>query len=111
MTGPAGSPHRAVPEDVEDLDPGLARERTWLAWRRTAISLTAVNVAVLKISPIDGAPLLVMTLGIWVAGRRHAAIGLRSDGTRTRRSAVRVTALTIVLTALAALLVALLQGT
>ncbi|MFE4418838.1 DUF202 domain-containing protein [Streptomyces sp. NPDC056817] len=73
MSGSERSPRPTVAEDLEDLDPGLARERTWLAWRRTAISLTAVSAAVLK----------------------------------ARRPAVRLTASTIVLTALAALIVAL----
>ncbi len=107
MNGSAGLPRRPVAEDLEDLDPGLARERTWLAWCRTAISLVAVGVAVLRISPVDGAPLLAMTLLVWAAGRRHVATELRPDARRTRRSAVRVTALITVLIALAALIAAL----
>jgi uncharacterized membrane protein YidH (DUF202 family) len=107
MTGSEGLPPPTVAEDLEDLDPGRARERTWLAWRRTAISLTAVSAAVLKISPVDGALLLVMTLAVWAAGRGHVAIGARSSDTNARRPAVRLTASTIVLTAVAALVVAL----
>ncbi|MFD4975551.1 DUF202 domain-containing protein [Streptomyces sp. NPDC058424] len=107
MSGSERSPRPTVAEDLEDLDPGLAQERTWLAWRRTAISLTAVSAAVLKISPIDGALLPVMTLAVWVTGRGHVATGSRSSDTNARRPAVRLTASTIVLTALAALIVAL----
>ncbi|MER6129512.1 DUF202 domain-containing protein [Streptomyces sp. NPDC001795] len=107
MTGPERPPHPTAAEDLEDLDPGLARERTWLAWRRTAISLTAVSAAVLKISPIEGAPLLVMSLGVWAAGRGHVATGSRLSDAHARRQAVRLTALTVVLTALTAFVVAL----
>jgi uncharacterized membrane protein YidH (DUF202 family) len=110
MTGSERSPHPTVAEDLEDLDPGLARERTWLAWRRTAISLTAVGIAVLKISPIESAPLLVMTLGVWAVGRGHVAAGPRMRTANARRPAVRLTALTVLLTALTAVFVAVSNG-
>ncbi|MFF4829552.1 DUF202 domain-containing protein [Streptomyces sp. NPDC001312] len=89
MSGSERSPRPTVAEDLEDLDPGLARERTWLAWRRTAISLTAVSAAVLKISPIDGALLLVMALAVWATGRGHVATGSRLE--RYKRTASRST--------------------
>jgi uncharacterized membrane protein YidH (DUF202 family) len=41
----------APPNDLEDLQPGLARERTELAWTRTAVSFAAVGVAILKTNP------------------------------------------------------------
>ena len=40
--------------DVEDIDPGLARERTELAWHRTAISVAALGAAILRIGLAAG---------------------------------------------------------
>jgi uncharacterized membrane protein YidH (DUF202 family) len=34
--------------ESQDLDPGLARERTRLAWARTAIAFAAVGAAMLR---------------------------------------------------------------
>jgi len=62
-------PERPAPEEIEDLDPGLARARTALAWRRTAISYAALGAALLKASPAVGALVLAGSALIWVAGR------------------------------------------
>jgi uncharacterized membrane protein YidH (DUF202 family) len=64
--GPADS---GPAEDIEDLDPGLARERTELAWRRTAISYAALGAALLKASPPMGLLVLAASAAIWGAGR------------------------------------------
>lgn len=63
--GPAG--------DMEDTDPGLARERTGLAWTRTAISFAALGGAVLKTTAPVGALVLAMSAVVWGLGRmsRH----------------------------------------
>ena len=61
MTGP--------PEDIEFADPGLARERTRLAWTRSAISFGAIGIAILKYRPVIGAPLLIFSAVIWTIGR------------------------------------------
>ena len=55
---------------MEDLDPGLARERTELAWRRTAISYAALGAALLKASPAAGVLVLAASALIWGAGRQ-----------------------------------------
>jgi uncharacterized membrane protein YidH (DUF202 family) len=52
-------------EDIEDTDPGLARERTDLAWTRTAISYAAVGGAILKYRPSVGLPVLILSAVIW----------------------------------------------
>jgi hypothetical protein len=61
MTTPGGPP---------DIDPGLARERTQLAWTRTAISFAAVGGVVLKKEVIPGLILLCVAPAIWAVGRR-----------------------------------------
>jgi uncharacterized membrane protein YidH (DUF202 family) len=58
-----------VPEELEDLDPGLATERTTLAWARTAIAFAAVGGAMLRKEPIAGVVVLAMTPLIWTLGR------------------------------------------
>ena len=49
--------------------PGLARERTALAWTRTAISFAAVGGVVLKRDIIPGLILLAVAAAIWPLGR------------------------------------------
>ena len=56
-------------DDIEDTDPGLARERTELAWDRTAISFAALGGAILKTRPYAGIPILVLSALIWELGR------------------------------------------
>jgi uncharacterized membrane protein YidH (DUF202 family) len=58
--GPGGS---------DGPDPGLARERTQLAWTRTAISFAAVGGAVLKKDVVPGLILLAVSPAIWQLGR------------------------------------------
>jgi uncharacterized membrane protein YidH (DUF202 family) len=59
-------------DDPEDRDPGLAEERTRLAWIRTAISFAAVGVALLKVDVALGVVVLAMVPLIWLTGRRMA---------------------------------------
>ena len=56
-------------DDIEDADPGLAAERTELAWTRTAISFAAVGAALLRRHPLAGIPVLALSLLIWQLGR------------------------------------------
>ena len=59
----------APPDDPEDVDPGLARERTRLAWARTAIAFAAVGAAMLKRELIPGLIVLATTPLIWAVGQ------------------------------------------
>src|ERR1700685_4178962 len=55
-------------DDPEERDPGLARERTSLAWTRTAISFAALGGAVLKANVITGLIILSIAPVIWQLG-------------------------------------------
>jgi uncharacterized membrane protein YidH (DUF202 family) len=67
-------------DEPEERDPGLARERTSLAWTRTAISFAALGGAVLKANVITGLIILAMAPVIWWLGHvtrgRPAPVGL-----------------------------------
>jgi uncharacterized membrane protein YidH (DUF202 family) len=58
-------PSASIPAD----QPGLAQERTALAWTRTAISFAAVGGVVLKRDLIPGLILLAVAPAIWQLGR------------------------------------------
>lgn len=55
--------------DMEERDPGLAGERTALAWTRTGISVAALGGAILKTSPLAGVLVLAMSALVWGIGR------------------------------------------
>jgi hypothetical protein len=64
------TPGRGGPgDDPEERDPGLARERTSLAWTRTAISFAALGGTMLKANVITGLIILAVTPVIWELGR------------------------------------------
>ena len=77
MSPPAGkTPARKEPaDDIEYADPGLARERTELAWTRTAIGFAAVGAALLKYRPVVGLPVLVLSAVVWRLGRLPGTAG------------------------------------
>jgi uncharacterized membrane protein YidH (DUF202 family) len=87
----------ASQDDHEDGDPGLARERTSLAWTRTAISFAAVGGVMLKENVIPGLVILATALVIWQVGRL--------DSNRPGR--LKLVTATVVAVALVALVVAL----
>jgi len=87
MTGPA--------DDIEDVDPALARERTDLSWTRTAISFAAVGVTILKLRPVVGAPIMIFSAVIWAIGR------LARPRRDPHQAARRMLLVTVAVTALA----------
>jgi uncharacterized membrane protein YidH (DUF202 family) len=93
-------------DDIEDADPGLAAERTELAWTRTGISFAAVGAALLRRHPLVGIPVLALSLLIWQLGRLP---GSRGPGhAHTRRLQLITAGVTGI--ALAALVITLATG-
>ncbi|HEV2243830.1 MAG TPA: DUF202 domain-containing protein [Streptosporangiaceae bacterium] len=84
-----------IPEDMEQLDPGLARERTKLAWARTAIAFAAVGGAILKKEPVAGLIVLAMTPIIWGLGRFVGHTAGRPELQPRRLLAVTVTVVAV----------------
>jgi uncharacterized membrane protein YidH (DUF202 family) len=97
--GPPGPPGPLDPGPPDQRDSGLARERTSLAWTRTALSFAAVGGVVLKREIIPGLILLAVAPAIWVLGRLAY----------TRPGKLKLVTATIVAVALVALVVALLH--
>jgi uncharacterized membrane protein YidH (DUF202 family) len=84
------------PPDYEDVDPGLARVRTSLAWTRTALSFAAVGAVVLRKDIIAGLLILAAAPVIWRLGRLDHHLPGR----------IRLVTATIVAVALVSLVVA-----
>jgi uncharacterized membrane protein YidH (DUF202 family) len=83
------------PDDPEDRDPGLARERTSLAWVRTALSFGAVGGVVLKKDIIAGLIILCAVPVVWNIGRLA----------HHRPGRLKLVTVTVVIVALASLIV------
>jgi uncharacterized membrane protein YidH (DUF202 family) len=94
-------------DDPEERDPGLARERTSLAWTRTAISFGALGAAVLKENVITGLLVLALAPVIWHLG--HVSRGTTSNSGLPLVGAARLFFITvaIVTVALACLVIAI----
>lgn len=93
------NPADDIQDDIEDVDPGLARERTELAWTRTTISFAALGGLILKSAPVVGIAVLIFSIAIWEMGRLPRAAGTGRSEARLRLITVSSTA--IALTALA----------
>jgi uncharacterized membrane protein YidH (DUF202 family) len=77
-------------------------DRTRLAWNRTAVAFLAIGGAMLRSAPVAGLVVLLMGLPIWAVATRaeRAAVAI------TPASSLRLVTVTVVLVALAALVVA-----
>ncbi len=98
------NPADDIQDDIEDIDPGLARERTELAWTRTTISFAALGGLILKSAPVAGIAVLIFSIVIWELGRLPRAAGPGRSEVRLRLITVSSTAI-----ALAALALTLLR--
>jgi uncharacterized membrane protein YidH (DUF202 family) len=101
---PAGP---ATADDIEDADPGLAAERTRLAWTRAAISFTAVGGALLKAAPLAGVLVLGMSALVWGLGRLAARGAEPVPAGRRHRMLLLITAAVAVVSSVALALVLL----
>ncbi len=81
------------------IDPA---NRTRLAWTRTAVAFAAIGGAMIKLSPVAGGVVLVLSLPIWALARRTTSGHLASSSRRE----LRLVTATVVIVALAALVVA-----
>jgi uncharacterized membrane protein YidH (DUF202 family) len=68
VTPAPGDPGKPCPAPG-DPDPGRARERTSLAWTRTALSFAAVGGVMLRKDVIPGLVILGTAPAIWQLGR------------------------------------------
>jgi uncharacterized membrane protein YidH (DUF202 family) len=89
------------PRDPEEFDPGLARERTRLAWTRTAVAFVAVGAAVLKTQVAAGVIVIFLGAVVWAMHRV-------SDDSALGRPQARLAAITatVVAAAVVALVIA-----
>jgi uncharacterized membrane protein YidH (DUF202 family) len=105
----AGAPGpRPDDREPEQRAPGLARERTTLAWTRTAIGFAALGGVVLKVNVVTGLIILAMAPLVWQVGRISVSGSPGTDLPPVRRSRIRLITLSIVVVSLLSLLVALL---
>jgi hypothetical protein len=90
-------------DDPEDVDPGLARQRTRMSWIRTTIAFAALGGAVLKTDIPAGIAVLCMTPLVMLTAHlsKHAAPG------RARPVQLLVTAVTITVVAVGVLVLVL----
>jgi uncharacterized membrane protein YidH (DUF202 family) len=104
---PPGTGDASPADDMEEIDPGLARERTSLAWTRTAISFAALGGALLKTTPAIGALVLSMSALVWGLGRMTHRSG---PPEATRRLQQLMITVTVTLVSAVALCLILLGG-
>ena len=106
MTGqdpPAARPA----DDPEERDPGMARERTSLAWLRTAISFAALGGTMLKANIVTGAIIIAVAPVVWQLGRVSRSRSGLDELPRVGATRLFAIAIAIVVVSLLALVVAI----
>ena len=94
--------------DPEERHPGLARERTSLAWTRTAISFAALGGVMLKTNVVTGLIILAIAPVIWRLGHATRGGAARADPTALGQVRLFLITASIVLITLLCLVVAIL---
>lgn len=98
MTEDPQDPPSAPTDDWEDADPGLAAERTDMAWTRSSLAFAAVGIAILRLRPGLGIPILGFSVVVWLLGR---LVRTPNDAQATARRALLVTVAVTMLAAAA----------
>jgi uncharacterized membrane protein YidH (DUF202 family) len=99
-------------DDMEDIDPGLARERTVLAWSRTGLSFLALGGILMRVDPLAGLTVLALGGVVWVLGYfHHRSMWTTVGATRwlTRPRALRLIAMGTAVVALVSLVITVLR--
>ena len=104
---PAGQGQPQPSGDPEERDPGLARERTSLAWTRTAISIAALGGVVLKENVFTGLVVLAIAPVVWQLGRVSQGSGPRTELPIAGATRLFIVSVTIVAVALLCLAIAI----
>lgn len=92
------------PKDPDQSEPSLARERTELAWTRTAISFAAVGATMLRTGAAVGAAVLAIAATVWGLGQlsaRDASAAARREPVGRPRTMGLITAATTLVSAAA----------
>jgi uncharacterized membrane protein YidH (DUF202 family) len=109
--GPPPGPGQPGPgqpgDDLEELDPGLARERTSLAWLRTALSFAALGGVVLKVNLPTGLLIFAVAPVVWQLGRISQGSGPGSGLSPASPARLFFIALSVVAVALLSLMIAI----
>jgi uncharacterized membrane protein YidH (DUF202 family) len=95
-------------DDIEDRDPGLARERSDLAWTRTAISFVALGAVMLHSNALAGLLVIVTGVMAWSLGQLSARTPAVNRTWAHRRRVARSVTTATTLVALLALALAIL---
>jgi uncharacterized membrane protein YidH (DUF202 family) len=99
-------------DDMEDIDPGMARERTVLAWSRTGLSFLALGGVVVRVDLLTGLTVVALGGAVWLIGYFHHRsmwVAARPAQWLTRPRTLRLVAVGTAAVALVTLVIAVLR--